>query len=98
MKRTILFTAALATVTGIFAFGAQASDDDRKFGNMPPRAEWMSVSELAQRLEGKGYRIHEIEVEHGVYDVEMFDANGMRVEAYLHPVTGEPLSRGSYDD
>jgi hypothetical protein len=90
---------ALAIATGLIAAGAQASDDDdRRMGNTPPRSEWMSVSDLAQKLETRGYTVHEIESEHGVYDVEMTDANGMRVEAYLHPVTGEPIQRRGYDD
>lgn len=99
MKAPILFTAALATAMGLFAIGAQASDDDdTRFENMPPRAEWMSVSALSQKLESQGYTIQEIDTEYGVYEVEMVDANGMRVEAYLHPVTGEPVRRRGYDD
>ena len=98
MTRTILFTAALATAAGLFALGAQASDDDRaRLENPPPRAEWMPVADLAAKLEAQGYTIREIEVERGAYDVEMTDANGMKVEAYLHPVTGEPLLYGDDD-
>ncbi|RBI83787.1 PepSY domain-containing protein [Rhodosalinus halophilus] len=98
MTRTILFTAALATATALFAVGVQASDDDaRRFGDMPPRAEWMSVADLAQKLEAQGYTIREIDTEYGVYEVEMTDPNGMRVEAYLHPVTGEPVQRRARD-
>jgi len=99
MKAPILFTAALATATGLFVAGAQASDDNyKRFDNMPPQAEWMSISDLSQKLESQGYQIREIDTEYGVYEVEMIDANGMRVEAYLHPVTGEPVQRRGYDD
>ncbi|MEE4119921.1 MAG: PepSY domain-containing protein [Paracoccaceae bacterium] len=99
MTRTILFTAALATATGLFALGAQASDDDRaRLDNPPPRSEWMSIAELSAKLEAQGYTIREIEAEGGAWDVEMTDANGMKVEAYLHPVTGEPLPYGDDDD
>ncbi len=99
MKAPILFAAALATAAGLFVGGAQASDDhDKRFENMPPRAEWMSISALSQKLEAQGYTIREIDTEYGLYEVEMFDANGMRVEAYLHPVTGEPVRRRGYDD
>ena len=39
-------------------------------------------------LEGQGYTVREIELERGRYDVEMIDGKGMKVEAYLNPVTG----------
>jgi uncharacterized membrane protein YkoI len=45
--------------------------------------------------------LREIEMEHGRYEVEMIDANGMRVEADLDPVTGEVLpyrDDDRYDD
>lgn len=99
MTRTILFTTALATAVGLFAFGAQASGNERaRLQDVPPRSEWMSIADLSAKLEAQGYTIREIEVEGGVYDVEMTDANGMKVEAYLHPVTGEPLPHGDDDD
>jgi len=91
MKRILIVTAALATGAGLFAIGAQASDDGRQLTNVPPPAEWMSISDLSAKLEAQGYKIREIEVERGAYDVEMIDANGMKVEGYFHPVTGEPL-------
>ncbi|MEQ8298086.1 MAG: PepSY domain-containing protein [Nitratireductor sp.] len=99
MKRTVLLTAALATAVALATAGARASDDDgRRFADMPPRAQWMSIADLAAKLEAQGYTVREIDTEDGVYEVEMTDANGMRVEAYLHPVTGEPLRRQSVDD
>lgn len=99
MTRTILFTAALATAAGLFALGAQASDTERtRLQDVPPRAEWMPVADLAAKLEAQGYTIREIEMERGAWDVEMTDANGMKVEAYLHPVTGEVLPWGDDDD
>jgi len=99
MTRTILFTAALATAGGLFALGAQASDDDdrARLADVPPRAQWMSVATLAAQLEAQGYAIHEIDTERDAYEVDMTDANGMRVEAYLHPVTGAVLSRSEDD-
>ncbi|KRS15679.1 PepSY domain-containing protein [Roseovarius indicus] len=99
MTHLKLAATAIAVAAGLAAAGAQASDDDgARMTNMPPRAEWMSVAELAQKLEAQGYTVHEIETDDGVYDVEMTNADGMRVEAYLHPVTGEPLPRRGYDD
>jgi uncharacterized membrane protein YkoI len=51
----------------------------------------MSIAQIATMLEEQGYTVLEIELERGRYDVEMIDANGMRVEAYLDAVTGAVL-------
>ncbi|WP_397543779.1 PepSY domain-containing protein [Roseovarius salis] len=99
MKTLKMSVTALAIAAGFAAAGAQASEDENSMtGDVPPRSEWMSVSALAQKLEKQGYTVHEIEAEHGVYDVEMTDAQGMRVEGYLDPVTGDPVRRGGDDD
>ncbi|WP_101068644.1 PepSY domain-containing protein [Roseovarius salinarum] len=99
MKTVKLVTTALAVAAGLAATGVQASDDDmRRDADTPPRSEWMSVSDLAQKLESQGYTVHEIDTEYGVYEVEMTDEQGMRVEGHLHPVTGEPVHRRGDDD
>jgi len=91
--------AALALATGLVAVTAQAQDITTKgFGTVPPRAEWMKISDLALKLEAQGYTIRELDSDDGIYEVEMQDANGMRVEAYLHPVTGEVLQRQRDND
>ncbi|MCZ0812926.1 MAG: PepSY domain-containing protein [Pseudomonadota bacterium] len=100
MIRNILLAAAGASTLALGAGIAQASDDDfrRMQGSAADRADWISIADLATRIEAKGYRIREIEIEHGVYDVEMIDANGMRVEGYFDPVTGDQVRRYGYDD
>lgn len=99
MKRAILTFAALALVAGLGAATARASDDDSSsFGTIAPRADWMSISDLARKIEAQGHTIHEIEIEHGVFEVKMTDHDGMRVKTYLHPVTGEPVKHESWDD
>lgn len=101
MTRKILATTLLAGGAALLALGvAEAQDDDRvrQGADVPPRAEWMSIADLSQRLESQGYRVDEIEAEHGAYEVEMTDANGMQVEAYLDPVTGEPIRKGERED
>lgn len=93
MKRTILFTASLATAVGLFALGASAQDQVQV-----QTQERMSIAQIATMLEDQGYTIREIELERGRYDVEMIDANGMRVEAYLDAVTGAVLPYRDDDD
>ncbi|WP_306117644.1 MULTISPECIES: PepSY domain-containing protein [unclassified Roseitalea] len=97
MNRAITLSLLSATIAaGALAGVAWASDDD---GNrsVPPREEWMSIAELAAKLEGDGYRIREIEVDDRYYDVELIDDKGRKIDADVHPVTGAFLER-EYDD
>jgi len=89
MKRTILFSASLATAIGLFALGANAQTQTQ---------ERMSIAQVATMLQDQGYKVLEIELERGRYDVEMIDANGMRVEAYLDAITGAVLPYRDDDD
>lgn len=93
MKRTVLFSASLATALGLFALGASAQDQT------PAQTQnRMSIVQIATMLEDQGYTVLEIELERGRYDVEMIAANGMRVEAYLDAVTGTVLPYREDDD
>jgi hypothetical protein len=59
-------------------------------------AVWLSPTQITEKLDQKGYKVTEIEVDDGSYEVEMTDKNGVRVDAHVHPETGElPLG---YDD
>jgi hypothetical protein len=49
-------------------------------------------------VEGQGYRVIEIEIDDGAYEVKAVDANGVRVEADLDPSTGEPFRGWRQDD
>jgi hypothetical protein len=91
MTRSILFTVPVAAAASLFALGASAQDQT-------PVQDRMSVAEIATMLEAQGYTVLEIELEHGRYDVEMTDANGMRLEAWLDPATGEVLPYADDDD
>ena len=73
-----------------------ASSDDRSDVSVP-RDQWMSIFQISEKLEALGYEIREIEIEDGVYEVEAVDKNGMRVEAYIHPATGEILKEKEDD-
>lgn len=101
MRRTILFTASLAAAIGLVALGAQAQSAATKVEAQKTQAQTghaMSIGQIATMLEDKGYRLLEIELEHGRYEVEMIDADGMRVETYLSPITGDVLPYRDDDD
>jgi uncharacterized membrane protein YkoI len=78
---------------GLFAIGANAQDQTQA-----QTQERLSVVQIATMLEEQGYTVLEIELERGRYDVEMIDANGMRVEAYLDAATGAVLPYRDDDD
>ncbi len=54
-----------------------------------PRDQWLSATEVAQKIEAK---IREIEADDGAYEFEAIDSNGARVEGHAHPATGEILN------
>jgi hypothetical protein len=61
-----------------------------------PQADWLSPAQIADKLAAAGYRVTEIEVDDGAYEVDLIDKNGTKVEGHVHPATGE-LLRG-YDN
>ena len=75
-----------------------AIDDDWVGGNRlnVPKDQWLSAGQISEKLTTQGYRVHEIEVDDGAYEVELIDKNGTRVDAHVHPATAEILI--GYDD
>ncbi len=62
-----------------------------------PQDKWLSPTQITEKLDQKGYKVTEIEIDDGSYEVEMTDKNGVRVEGHVHPETGE-LLLGHDDD
>lgn len=98
MRKTVLTATAATLLLGTAGLAAASDNrgdrDDRPGAGVDaPRSQWMSIGEVARKFESMGYTIREIEVDDGVYEVDGTDANGLRVEAYVHPVTGEILPR-----
>ena len=96
MKKTLLATTLIAVTATAFAVNA-ATDGVQT--TSPAPTTWMSVSDVAAKLEAQGYQVLEIEREDGrYYEAKMRDANGLKVEAYLDASTGEPLPMMSDSD
>ena len=101
MKSMIILPAAIAAALVAGSAFAQSN------GATPPstqsqqgqqgQGDWMSVSDLVAKLEADGYTIREIDRDDGAYEVEMVDAQGLKVEGQFDRATGEPLPRG-WDD
>jgi hypothetical protein len=61
-----------------------------------PHDQWLSPAQISEKLAAKGFKVTEIETDDGAYEVDLVDKNGTRVEAHVHPATGEMLV--GYDD
>ncbi|MDH4981533.1 PepSY domain-containing protein [Hyphomicrobium sp. D-2] len=87
-----LFAAAVAIVTPALAVDNAAATSQAGV----PRAEWLSPDQVGEKLRAAGYKVQQIETDDGVYEVELVDQHGTRIEAHVHPKTGEILV--GYDD
>lgn len=98
--RNTLSPAAFAAFAIIFLAGGVASAQTAGTGDPrnAPRAGWMSMSEIAAKVEAQGYRVLEIEIDDGAYEIKAVDARGSRAEADLDPSTGEPIRGWRQDD
>jgi len=86
---------ALAAVAPVVAQNGETAPAARS--RAPAPADWLSVSEIATRLEAQGYDVREVEREDRAYEIEAVDANGFRVEAHVDPITGAVLNRDDDD-
>jgi hypothetical protein len=102
LKSTIALAALMAALAG----PALASDDDRyESGDRyerssgggrctaRPVAEWLSIGQVAVKLEERGFTVREIETSHGCYEVKATDGKGNRIKVYIDPATAEVVSR-----
>ncbi len=91
--RPLTITALLATV---FVSVSSHAQDVRSAKN--DTARWLSIPEVAARLESAGYRnIEKIEREGGSYEVKAADQAGRRIKLYVHPQTGEVIDQRQRD-
>lgn len=98
----VLATAVFAAVAGSALASADDRDgskerhelaSDRARCTVRSAAEWLSNDQLTQKLKEQGYTVGRIETSHGCYEVKATDANGVRVEFYVDPATGEVVNR-----
>lgn len=96
MRKISLLAAVAISVSVAAPTAALAVDDWSKSRLNVPSDQWMSPSQIAEKLGEKGYKVLEIESDDGAYEVELVDKNGTRIEAHVHPATAELLY--GYDD
>ena len=90
--RTIALASALAAA--VLAAGPASADSNRRLN--VPADQWMSHTQLTEKLTAQGYTVREIESDDGAYEVKVTDKNGVRIEMDVHPATGDVLP--GYDD
>jgi hypothetical protein len=84
-------TALAASLLALSLAAPAFADDDYRGRLNVPRGEWLPVSQVTQKLEAGGFKVHEIEADDGVYEFEATDGSGARVEGHAHPATGAVL-------
>jgi hypothetical protein len=99
MTRAILLTTVAAAATLAFALTASADDGLKAITPHSDTATApLSIAQIATQLESEGYTVREIEMERGVYDVDLITPGGRWVEAYFDPATGASLGWDHDDD
>lgn len=86
--RTYLIAPILALSLAAAAIPALADPAPAARLNVP-RDQWLSPAQITDKLVAAGYRVTEIEVDDGAYEVDLVDKNGTHVEGHVHPATGE---------
>lgn len=56
-----------------------------------PKAAWMSIDALRDRLKAEGYQIKILKVDGECYEMYGRDADGNKVEIYFDTITGKPF-------
>lgn len=87
LKYATLFAAALvlaASASTTFAHGDIRCD--------VPKAEWKPQMDLQRKLISEGWRVRQVKVDNGCYEVYGFDDKGNRAEVYFNPKTFEKVS------
>lgn len=87
--KSILFVSAIA-LSATVAMPAFASDEDKRDTCQEVAKEnWMTEDAIKAKATEMGYDVRNLKTEDGCYEIYAIDKDGKKVEAYLHPGTGE---------
>lgn len=88
--RHIAIATAALLFTGAAVAGPQCTDS--------PKSEWMSQDSMKQNLADQGYTIDKFKVTDGnCYEIYGEDKDGVKVEIYFDPVSGEAVKERRND-
>lgn len=85
MKHSSLALAALFCLTTASAFASGGAKCN------VPKAEWKPQMELQRKLTADGWKVRQVKVDNGCYEVYGFDNTGKRIEIYFNPKTFEKV-------
>lgn len=54
------------------------------------KSTWLSQSALTEKLEAEGWIVRRMKEDGGCWEVYGTTPDGLRVEGYFHPITGDP--------
>lgn len=78
----------ITVVAATFAAVVPAAASSKNCGNAPQN-QWLSLADITTKATGMGYKVRQVKVEDGCYEIYAVDKDGKRVEAYFNPVTAE---------
>ena len=90
MSKAVRFTAAVALATCAFAASAHGPVKCDAI----PQAEWQPQMTLQDKLRSEGWKVRQVKVWNGCYEVYGTDAKGERVEAFFNPKTFDRVQEG----
>lgn len=93
--RKLFITSALALTLAGATGTAFASSDEARID--APRDQWLTKAQITEKFTSQGYKVRQVKVEKGRYEVYALDKDGKRIETYVHPVTGKILKRETDD-
>ncbi len=83
-----IITIAMTMSTTLISQSAHAEHDDIQCPNIP-KEQMKSQQELHKQLTSEGWRVRQIKVTNGCYEVYGFDEMNAKVEVFFNPKTFE---------
>ncbi len=90
MKNSLLFAAAVA-ILATAGLSVPAHATGKMTCEAGPQSGWKTQAELKASLVKQGWTVKKSKVDGGCYEVYGTTPEGVRVEAYFHPVSLEKL-------
>jgi hypothetical protein len=96
MRSTSLLTAITLSLAAAPVSALPLNDEPNRVN--VPKEQWLSPSQISEILSENGYKVTDIEIDDGGYEVELIDKNGMRIEGhvYVYPATGGLLGHDDW--
>ncbi|MGH8496117.1 MAG: PepSY domain-containing protein [Gammaproteobacteria bacterium] len=91
--KAVVSCGALAAAFGSGVASANPAGDVLVVAQADQRARnsYLSIEQIVSQLEASGFRVYEIELDDGRYEVEALDASDNKVDLDVDPETGEIL-------